>query len=63
MPTISIRIANDELARIDERADELGINRTTFMLRTVLGRATADEQRFERIEERLARAEEALLLR
>ena len=57
MPKTSLRIPDDALAEIDRRAAELGISRTAFMLRTALGRVTADEQRLVEIEERLARVE------
>lgn len=60
VPTISIRTSDDDLAKIDRRAEQLGVTRTAFMLRAVLGRATADERWRHEIEERLTRAEEAL---
>jgi hypothetical protein len=57
MATISLRVHDDELARIDRRAGEAGISRTALMLRAVLGAATADDRRFEDIEDRIDRLE------
>lgn len=51
MATISIRVPDDDLETIDRRAGELGITRTALMLRAVLDRATADEERFRELED------------
>jgi hypothetical protein len=58
MPTISLRVRDAELAEIDHRAGELGVTRTAFMVRCALDVATADEQRLDDVEFRLARLEE-----
>ena len=58
--TISLRVPESQLVEIDERADAAGMTRTEFMLRAELGAATSDEQRLERIEARLDRAESVM---
>jgi hypothetical protein len=63
VPTISIRVPDDDLAEIDRRAGELGTTRTGLMLRAVLGGITADEERLGRIEDRLDRVEASLFER
>lgn len=60
MATVSLRISDDDLAVIDLRAGKLGVTRTAYMLRTMLGRATAEERRLDEFEDRLARVEAAL---
>jgi hypothetical protein len=55
VPTISLRVPDSDLARIDRRAAELGVTRTALILRAVLGKATGDEQRFCEIEDDIAR--------
>lgn len=59
MATISLRVADDDLAAIDDRAGRAGMTRTAFMPKAVFGAATADEQRFEEIEDWLQRVERA----
>jgi predicted DNA binding CopG/RHH family protein len=56
--TISIRVPDDDLAEIDRRRAALGMNRTAFLLRTVLGAATQDERRLKDHEQRLKDLEE-----
>jgi hypothetical protein len=58
MPTISLRVGDNELAEIDRRAGELGVTRTAFLVRCALNIATADEQRLDDVERRLARLAE-----
>jgi hypothetical protein len=53
MPTISLRVHDDDLEDIDRRAGDLGMSRTAFLLRAALGAVTADEKRFAALEERL----------
>jgi uncharacterized protein (DUF1778 family) len=60
MATISLRVSDEHLAEIGERADAAGMTRTAFMLRAAVDAATADEERLDRIEARLARAESVL---
>jgi hypothetical protein len=60
MPTISLRVPDTDLKRIDRRAGELGITRTALMLRAVLGKATADEERFDELEDEVARLRKRL---
>jgi uncharacterized protein (DUF1778 family) len=62
MPTISLRVRVDDLERIDRRAGELGITRTALMLRAALGNATADEERFDELEDQVARLRKRLEL-
>jgi uncharacterized protein (DUF1778 family) len=60
MATISLRVADADLAEIDRRAGCARMTRTAFMLRSALGVATADEERFDGIERRLSRIEEVV---
>jgi uncharacterized protein (DUF1778 family) len=62
---ITLRVPDDDLAEIDRRAKARGLNRTAFMLGLALAEdlaRTADEARFEDIEERLSALEERLFL-
>lgn len=63
MATISIRVADVDLAEIDRRTRAHGYpNRTAFLLGVALSEnlaQTAEETRFESIEKRLGRLEEA----
>ena len=57
--TISIRASDSDVEEIDRRARGVGMTRTAFMLRAALDSATADEQRFEKLEDRVVRLEQA----
>lgn len=59
---ISIRAAEADVEEIDRRASARGMSRTAFLLETALAdhlAKTADEERNDRIEERLHRLEAA----
>jgi uncharacterized protein (DUF1778 family) len=58
LSTISLRVRDSELAEIDRRAGKLGVTRTAFVLRCALDLASADEQRLDDVERRVARLEE-----
>lgn len=60
--TISLRVPDSDLERIDRRAVELGVSRTALMLRAVLDKATADEKRFRELEDDIERLRRRLEL-
>lgn len=57
---VSLRVPEDDLTELDRRASSRGMSRSGFLLGAALSdqlAQTKDEERFERIEARLARVE------
>jgi hypothetical protein len=60
MAMISMRVSDSDLECIDRRAGEHGVTRTALMLRAVLDKTTADEERFRELEDEIDRLKRRL---